>query len=689
MSAVVALAEPSPRVRPAPTRRKLHLGHFAFARALVQGLDTRQNWNRYLRVEGEHTDIRTVRKTIQWLRDEFAAAAKRHDRHGVARLVRVDVSKIPDTAPAVPSLDDFIAERGLEDFPVAEQMEHYREAYGDGDQRASRRARLIAKQLDALRWLEGLVAEHPRAGDAVSAWLHPDLAQRIEAAGIATLQQLVERVNGVGLHWARSIPAIGAGKAERIVEWLRHHEETIGSRVGAHALLPRARLSAVALQGIVPRATAVVPIHKFVVPAELSGETGLYRAPQHLSLIHARNDYEAILVWVRSKHGLPAAQIREIKRKRGIDPDAPEGRLDWLEYLSNTQRAYLKEAERFLLWAIMQRQKPLSSMALDDCVAYRDFLADPQPAERWCAPRARERWSPLWRPFEGPLSPAAQRRAVTILKGLYRWLVDQCYLRGNPWGGVTTPKTATKSVNAGRSLTRGQWEFIESRLDALAPTSANLRLRVALRLAYATGLRLSELVAVRVSDLVWHSYPPDRSDDDPVEVWELSVIGKGTKARTVPVGPVVIDELCAYLASRGFPRDLAMVPGDIFLLGMATDVSERAPWSPAAAKPVDHAKGVGAATLADQFKVFFARCARVLAETDMAGAKRLAQASAHWLRHTHGSHAIAAGMDIKVVQQNLGHASLATTTIYTTSEERRRAQETAKLWGAGKRRDEA
>jgi site-specific recombinase XerD len=52
------------------------------------------------------------------------------------------------------------------------------------------------------------------------------------------------------------------------------------------------------------------------------------------------------------------------------------------------------------------------------------------------------------------------------------------------------------------------------------------------------------------------------------------------------------------------------------------------------------------------------------------------------MRHTHGSHARAAGMDIKVIQQNLGHASLATTTRYTTSEARRRATETAKLWGA-------
>jgi site-specific recombinase XerD len=56
---------------------------------------------------------------------------------------------------------------------------------------------------------------------------------------------------------------------------------------------------------------------------------------------------------------------------------------------------------------------------------------------------------------------------------------------------------------------------------------------------------------------------------------------------------------------------------------------------------------------------------------DPAGATRFAAASAHRLRHMHGSHAVVAGVDLKVVQENLGHASVATTTHYTSSEERR------------------
>ena len=126
---------------------------------------------------------------------------------------------------------------------------------------------------------------------------------------------------------------------------------------------------------------------------------------------------------------------------------------------------------------------------------YRDFLADPQPRSRWCGDRGRERWSPLWRPFEGPLSPSAQRHAVTILKNLYGFLVDQNYLMGNPWSAVGVPRTAGSKVNAGRSFSVAQWQFIERQLQTRPRTSANQRLAFGLHLLYATGLRLSEVVA--------------------------------------------------------------------------------------------------------------------------------------------------------------------------------------------------
>ena len=205
----------------ASRKRKLHVGHFAFMRSVVQGLDPCGSWGRYLRVEGEASDQRTVRATIAWIRDEFAAAAKRQDRFGTARLVRIDATRIADQSLELPSLDVFSEAHGLEDERQADQIAAYEAEYGRATQRLRQRARLIARQLEALRWLEGLVAQSPKAGDSVAAWLNPALAGHLEAADIFTLAQLVERINGVGRRWYAGIKAMGEGKALRIVEWLR------------------------------------------------------------------------------------------------------------------------------------------------------------------------------------------------------------------------------------------------------------------------------------------------------------------------------------------------------------------------------------------------------------------------------------------------------------------------------------
>ena len=661
--------------------RKLHVGHFAFMRAVVQGIDTRSSWERYLQIEGEATDQRLVRSTVAWIRDEFAAAARREDRHGTARLVRIDVSKIADAALDLPSLEVFAESRGLEDHSQAEQTAAFEAEYGKATARQKQRAKLIARQLDALRWLEGLIAQSPRAGDGASAWLNPTLAGHLEAADIFTLAQLIERINGIGRRWFTGVPAMGEGKARRIVEWLREHEATIGISLGRHIEQPRSKLYLHELNAVVAPASEIRPLEKFIVPAELNGTRGAYRRPQEQCLLKATNDYQAILAWLGSKHGLSALQKAQLKARRRQRDIGVEQGLDWLQALSNTQRAYRKEAERFLLWAIVEKGKALSSMTNEDCTRYRDFLADPQPRRRWCAERSRERWSPLWRPFEGPLSASAQRQAVTILKNLYGFLVDQNYLMGNPWSAVGVPKSSEPKVNAGRSLTVAQWQFVRQQLQTLPETSANTRLAFGLQLLYATGLRLSEVVAATVDDLQWVEYPADSMEGEALEGWMLHVVGKGQKVREVPVPIDVIGELAKYLVSRALDPD----PEDIgnqgaFLLGKASDAAERAPGLSRGPR-LDPREGIAATTFYDQVKAFFTDCAVVLrGQGDVKGGERLAKASTHWMRHSHASHAIAAGMPIEIAQQNLGHASLATTTVYVTTESKRRMKAVESFW---------
>ena len=266
------------RLTPVDTARKLHIGHFAFMRALIQGADTKAAWERYLQIEGEHADVRIARRTIAWIRDAFAAAARREHRFGTARLVLVDISKLGERFPQQPTLDQFVVDRGLEGFSESDQIVAFSEEYPSMGFQQKRRAKLIAKQLEALRWLEELSAQLPGAGDPIISWLSPELAGHLQASKLFTLRQLVNHINGIGKRWYGAIPAIGPLKAKRIEDWLRAHNLSIGMTLGGHVMVARKRLYTHELVRVVPRQTGVVPIDKLIVPSELDGSQGIFRA---------------------------------------------------------------------------------------------------------------------------------------------------------------------------------------------------------------------------------------------------------------------------------------------------------------------------------------------------------------------------------------------------------------------------
>jgi len=404
--------------------RRLHRGHFAFMRALIQGMDERAAWERYLRAESDGGDRRHVRGTIQWIRDAFAAAARREHRPGTARLILFDAERIQaEEAASVqrPSLEAFALAQGLEDFSEAEQIEAYEAAYpgaaGGGPRRAAaaaevrlqRRRRVIQRQLDALRWLEALVARDPRPVDRVDAWLNPALAARLRRAGLHTLEQLVAHMNRTGARWWTQVPGVGQHKAQRVVAWIQAHGDPLQLTLGPHVLQPRSTLAPHLRAAVVSGATAIRPLEKFVVPPELDGRVGPNRRPQAECLSPVSNDLEAIQAWL-------ASRISSASRVGAA-----------------THRSYRKEAERLLLWAVLEQRKPLSAVTHEDVGAYIGFLRSP-PA-LWCAPRYHQRWTPQWRPLEGPLSVSAIGQACLVLHGLFAYLVRQGYLVENPFAG--------------------------------------------------------------------------------------------------------------------------------------------------------------------------------------------------------------------------------------------------------------
>ena len=284
-------------------------------------------------------------------------------------------------------------------------------------------------------------------------------------------------------------------------------------------------------------ATAVVPFEKFLLPVELDGSQGRFRAPLQQCLLEARNDYEAIAAWLATKHD-PGIGRAAGKAGSGI---------------TATHRAYRKEAERLLLWSILELGKPLSSLSVEDVNPFKAFLAAP-PA-RWCGPRHHQRWSPLWRPLEGPLVNITLRQAVVILRSLFTFLVSKNYLIGNAFAGVSLPREQGRALGSRRALTFGQWDALEERLDEMAGETGDAdntlgrRRARAIRWLYATGLRLVQIASARCGDLELVNYrAPDGSQ---AQDWMLSVVGKGQKLRQVPVPDRLIEELQAELARHG------------------------------------------------------------------------------------------------------------------------------------------
>jgi site-specific recombinase XerD len=228
-------------------------------------------------------------------------------------------------------------------------------------------------------------------------------------------------------------------------------------------------------------------------------------------------------------------------------------------------------------------------------------------------------------------------------------------------------QSVRRADRAGRTA-GSEWTAVRGLADRLERSHgwqapAAQRLRFLLDFGYATGLRVQELVGATLRDI----QVDDRGE------WWLRVTGKGARAGSVALPPLAQDALEQYLTQRGRP------------------VTRRR-WDPAA--PVVASLGpkvhgndpVSATRLRQILDDFFGLAAAVFVDENPELAARLQQASPHWLRHTHASHALAGGVDLVAVRDNLRHASISTTSTYLNDDKERRAQQVRAAFGRVTRR---
>ncbi|WP_372706511.1 tyrosine recombinase [Brevundimonas sp.] len=217
------------------------------------------------------------------------------------------------------------------------------------------------------------------------------------------------------------------------------------------------------------------------------------------------------------------------------------------------------------------------------------------------------------------LSAATQARRRSAVRQFYRFALGEGWRQGDPSRRLDAPKQGRPLPHV---LTRDEMERLLA-AAAARDGAAGVRLLALMEMAYASGLRVSELLSLKVEAV--------RRDP----AW-LIVRGKGGKERLAPLNASAREAVKGWLVAR----DAGRKPG-------APD----SPWL----FPSASAKG----------HLTPRRFAQVLDQAAIAANIDPARVSPHVLRHAFATHLLEGGADLRVVQTLLGHADIATTQIYT------------------------
>ena len=269
----------------------------------------------------------------------------------------------------------------------------------------------------------------------------------------------------------------------------------------------------------------------------------------------------------------------------------------WMErgLSENTLSAYRTDLKNFITWLSLLSNKRLS----DDLInAHRDTIV-----KYLSELEARE------------ISARSRARLLSSLRGFYAYLLREKKIEVDPVALIDAPKL-------GRSLPKTLTEEdVESLLDTPdTSTLLGLRDRVLLEVLYATGLRVSELVGLQLTEIN-------------LQQGVLRVTGKGNKERLVPLGEEAIKWLEKYILNTRADLLKGQVTDALFVTTRGAAMTRQAFW--------------------------------YLIKRYAVQAEIISTISPHTLRHAFATHLLNHGADLRVVQMLLGHSDLSTTQIYT------------------------
>ena len=262
-------------------------------------------------------------------------------------------------------------------------------------------------------------------------------------------------------------------------------------------------------------------------------------------------------------------------------------------YSKNTIESYKKDLDKFVIY---NKNKDINNINNDDLKEYVKYLNKINLNEKSIA------------------------RNISCIKSFYKFLLIEKYITNNCSDSIFLPKLKKSLPNI---LTE---EEVLKLLDIKLEDSFSYRNKAMLELMYATGLRVSEIINLKLQDI-------DLSDDI------IRTFGKGSKERIIPVGEYAKDYLIKYIYDirnnmlKGIPSEY------VFLNNHGSKMTRQG---------------------------FFKIIKKIANEK---GIKK--ELSPHTLRHSFASHLLKYGADLRTIQELLGHSNISTTQIYThiTNEE--------------------
>src|SRR6266516_174845 len=282
---------------------------------------------------------------------------------------------------------------------------------------------------------------------------------------------------------------------------------------------------------------------------------------------------------------------------------------DFLQYLrhergqsENTQKTYAALLGRFVNWANRQRIRKWESVRFAHLVKFLQH----------------ERKRALVRPPKGTpkkLSGESVYLEIAALRAFYRFCENERLLPVNVAEHLALPRRWKRLP---RTLTDADMKKLLAPIRPESPES--LCDQAILELAYASGLRLAELRRLRLEQI--H-----------LDARFINVIGKGNKERVLPVGRIAVEAVQRYLQA-GRPRLVTKrSPANVFLTKRGSPFAPVTLWL------------------------------HIKRRVRLAGIAR--NVTPHMLRHSFATHLLDHGADLRVIQELLGHVSIATTEIYT------------------------